>query len=416
MPERGPSTVVRMAAQAGQARAGRGLAPSWVAVALGGLVVALTIAGLVAVVSAGQSVGQVVRLATVLGATPIGVLVAYRRPGLLFGWLVLGSGVFLAVGDGAAGYSELDFRLHHGVLPLGRVALALEPAFILGLVLITFCLWLFPDERLPSGRWRPVAWSLAAAGLAYGLVVFVPWVIAALSPQVRLDASGTPATITHGVAGLIWGASLIGVLGLILSWVTWLAVQVPRYRHSAGERRQQLKWLYSGAFVFVIGLVVTIFQPGSSTVVQGIAAAVGAAGLSALPVALGLGILKFRLYDIDRIISRTLAYAIVTGLLVGVYAGLVLLVTHVLTVKTPVAVAAATLAAAALFNPLRRRVQRMVDRRFNRSRYDADLTLAAFAGRLQDAVDLDAMQADLATVVQKALEPAHLSVWMNEHG
>jgi hypothetical protein len=363
-----------MAAQAGQARAGRGLAPSWVAVALGGLVVALTIAGLVAVVSAGQSVGQVVRLATVLGAAPIGVLVAYRRPGLLFGWLVLGSGLFLAVGDGAAGYSELDFRLHHGMLPLGRLALALEPAFILGLVLITFSLWLFPDERLPSGRWRPVAWSLSAAGVAYGLVVFVPWVIAALTPQVRLDASGTPVAITHGVAGLIWGASLIGVLGLILSWVTWLAVQVPRYRRSVGERRQQLKWLYSGAFVFVIGLVVTIFQPGSSTVVQGIAAAVGAAGLSALPVALGLGILKFRLYDIDRIISRTLAYAIVTGLLVGVYAGLVLLVTHVLTVKTPVAVAAATLAAAALFNPLRRRVQRMVDRRFNRSRYDADLT------------------------------------------
>jgi hypothetical protein len=126
--------------------------------------------------------------------------------------------------------------------------------------------------------------------------------------------------------------------------------------------------------------------------------------------------LKYRLYDIDRIISRTLAYAIVTGLLVGVYAGLVLVVTHVLTVKTPVAVAAATLAAAALFNPLRRRVQRMVDRRFNRSRYDADLTVAAFAGRLKDAVDLDAMRADLATVVRKALEPAHLSVWMNERG
>ena len=88
-----------------------------------------------------------------------------------------------------------------------------------------------------------MAWSLAAAGLAYGLVVFVPWVIAALTPQVRLDASGTPVAITHGVAGLIWGASLIGVLGLILSWVTWLAVQAPKYRRSAGERRQQLKWL-----------------------------------------------------------------------------------------------------------------------------------------------------------------------------
>jgi hypothetical protein len=134
----------------------------------------------------------------------------------------------------------------------------------------------------------------------------------------------------------------------------------------------------------------------------------------ALPVAICVGILKYRLYDIDRIISRTLAYAIVTGLLVGVYAGLVLLATQALPValSTPVAVACATLVAAALFNPLRRRVQRVVDRRFNRARYDADQTVAAFAARLQDAVDLDAVRADLANVVREALEPAHASVWM----
>jgi hypothetical protein len=125
-----------------------------------------------------------------------------------------------------------------------------------------------------------------------------------------------------------------------------------------------------------------------------------------------VAILKYRLYDIDRIISRTLAYAIVTGLLVGLYAGLVLLATEVLRVHTPVAVAAATLAAAALFSPVRRRVQRLVDRRFNRARYDADRTVAAFAARLQDAVDLDSVRADLAGVVQAALEPAHLAVWI----
>jgi hypothetical protein len=119
------------------------------------------------------------------------------------------------------------------------------------------------------------------------------------------------------------------------------------------------------------------------------------------------------LYDIDRIISRTLAYAIVTGLLVGLYAGLVLLATRILSVHTPVAVAAATLAAAALFNPLRRRVQRAVDRRFNRARYDADQTVAAFATRLKDAVDLDPVRDDLAQVVSRALEPAHLSVWIS---
>ena len=137
-------------------------------------------------------------------------------------------------------------------------------------------------------------------------------------------------------------------------------------------------------------------------------------GFAALPVSIGVGILKYRLYEIDRLISRTLAYAIVTGVLVGMYAGLVLLATRVLSVYSPVAVAASTLAAAALFAPVRRRVQRAVDRRFNRARYDADTTVARFAARLAGAVDLDAVRDDLADVVQKVLEPAHVSVWMRE--
>jgi hypothetical protein len=134
-----------------------------------------------------------------------------------------------------------------------------------------------------------------------------------------------------------------------------------------------------------------------------------------LPACLGVAILKYRLYDIDPIISRTLAYAIVTGLLIGVYTGSVLLATQVFRFHGTVAVAAATLAAAALFNPLRRRVQRAVDRRFNRARYDADQTVAAFATRLKDAADLHSIGDDLAGVVQQALEPAHLSIWVSRH-
>ena len=130
-----------------------------------------------------------------------------------------------------------------------------------------------------------------------------------------------------------------------------------------------------------------------------------------IPAAVGIAILKYRLYDIDRLISRTLGYAIVTGLLVGLYAGLVLLATQVLSIKSPVAVAASTLAAAALFTPLRRRVQHVVDRRFNRVRYDADQTIAAFAARLQEGAALDAVRSDLLAVVTTAVEPAHLSVW-----
>jgi hypothetical protein len=137
----------------------------------------------------------------------------------------------------------------------------------------------------------------------------------------------------------------------------------------------------------------------------------GAAAL--VPVAIGIAVLRYRLYDIDRIISRTVGYAIVTGLLVGVYAGLVLLATEVLRFRTPVAVAAATLAAAALFTPVRRRVQSRVDRRFNRARYDADQIAAAFATRLKDTVDLGSVRDDLTGIVSRALEPTHVSVWIS---
>jgi len=136
-------------------------------------------------------------------------------------------------------------------------------------------------------------------------------------------------------------------------------------------------------------------------------------GTFSLPVCITLAILKYRLYDIDRLISRTLSYTLVTGLLVGVYAGLVLLATEVFRFHSTVAVAASTLAVAALFNPLRRRVQHMIDRRFNRARYDADRAVAAFAARLKDEVDLDSIREDLAGAVHQALEPAHVSVWIS---
>ena len=203
---------------------------------------------------------------------------------------------------------------------------------------------------------------------------------------------------------------MAGVLGLALILVIWLsfvADQVLSWRRATGERRQQLKWLAAGAVVTVVTIAVSIGVSSSRVVgeVLGI-------GLAALPVGIGVGILKYRLYEIDRIISRTMAYAIVTGLLLGVYAGLVLLATGVLGFRSSVTVAVSTLAAAALFNPLRRRVQHAVDRRFNRARYDADQTVMAFAARLKDAVDLDSVRDDLATVVDKALEPAHVSVWI----
>jgi hypothetical protein len=162
-----------------------------------------------------------------------------------------------------------------------------------------------------------------------------------------------------------------------------------------------------------VALAITL---GRAPGVAGVIGHAAIVGIFAVPVSMGVAILKYRLYDIDRIISRTLAYAVVTGLLIGLYAGLVLLATRVLSFHTPVALAASTLAAVALFNPLRRRVQLRVDRRFNRARYDADQMVAAFAARLKDTVDPDSARDDLAAVVHQALEPAHVSVWINERG
>ena len=177
-----------------------------------------------------------------------------------------------------------------------------------------------------------------------------------------------------------------------------------RHQPSASRR---YRCTATGAIVFVI----SVFLPG-----QVGNDLIGPLGTAALPVCIGVAVLKYRLFEIDRIISRVISYAIVTAVLAGVFAGLVLLATAALPFRTTVGVAVATLAAAALFNPLRKRVQHAVDRRFNRARYNADLTVAAFASRLKDAVDLDLVGEDLAAVVQKALEPAHISVWMNGPG
>jgi hypothetical protein len=209
-----------------------------------------------------------------------------------------------------------------------------------------------------------------------------------------------------------WGAvqdvffPLLGVF-----WLATLVGQALSYRRSSGERRQQLKWLVGGSAVAIVGGALGVpLSDNPSKIVQ-IVGSIGIVAVLALPVSMGVAILKYRLYDIDRLISRTLAYAIVTGLLVGVYAAVVA-VAGAASFSSPVEVAAATLAAAALFSPLRRRVQRVVDRRFNRARYDADRMVAEFAARLKDAVDLDAVRVDLAGVVQQTLEPAHVSVWI----
>jgi hypothetical protein len=340
----------------------------------------------------------------------VGTLLAARRPRNPIGWILLA--LLLSAANPADLYAFLDYRMHHGTLPLGGVAVVLGGTLPI-VVLIAILLWVFPDGRLPGGRWRPLFTALAVAGLLLGLAAgLIPGIAAVASHHIRGLASGNldpPAGAWALVANVTEFAAVASLLA-------WLAVQVPAYRRSGDERRQQLKWLYSGATVLVLVIV------GGFGVPPLLGEAVGSDGpvvndlvklaAALLTVCIGVAVLKYRLYEIDRIISRVISYAIVTAVLAGVFAGVVLLATEVLPVKTPVAVAASTLAAAALFNPLRRRVQHAVDRRFNRARYDAEAVVAAFTARLRQTVDLDTLQADLADVVHRAFQPAQVSVWL----
>ena len=340
----------------------------------------------------------------------VGLVVAWRRPGNPLGWIMLGGAFFGALSEDASFYTVADYRLRHGGLPLGWLALLAQPGWAPAVMMFGLVVLLFPDGRLPSPRWRWPARGYVAVGLLWivGAVFFTVRAIAGHHPQV--DSSGNLFLLYGNDPAAGWFNVVQWVFFPVLAacWLASLARQVLGYRRSSGERRQQLKWLMAGSALAFVGVALALLAGQTP-----LGAVFAVVGFLAMPLCIGVAILRYRLFDIDRIISRTLAYAIVTGLLVGVYAGLVLLATQVFTIRSPVAVAAATLAAAALFNPVRHRVQRVVDRRFNRARYDADKAVSAFAGRLQDAVDLDSVNEDLARVVTRSLEPAHLSVWVS---
>jgi hypothetical protein len=345
----------------------------------------------------------------------VGFVVAWRRPRNPLGWCLVGMAVAGALSEDGSFYAVADYRLRHGTLPLGWMAMLAQPGWAIAIALVVLALLLFPDGKLAFPRLRWVLWLYLAFGLlwmggAYGITLAV-----IVRHEIRVDSGGNLLALGDSASSPAWWNVVqnVGLVVLGLSALLSLAGQVVSYRRSAGERRQQLKWLLGGFSVGLAGVVLAIAL-GHVSGWWKVTGQVAVVGIFAVPVSMGVAILKYRLYDIDRIISRTLAYAIVTGLLVGLYAGLVLLATEVFGFHSSVAVAAATLAAAALFSPVRRWVQLRVDRWFNRARYDADQTVAAFAVRLKDALDLNAVRDDLAGVVHQTLEPAHVSVWISQ--
>jgi uncharacterized membrane protein YidH (DUF202 family) len=351
----------------------------------------------------GNGLDMVVGLTFIVAFATVGALLAWKKPGNPIGWLLSASGLADALG----GFSQLLIHFPQ-TRTLGHW---LGWTWLLGLGLCVFVVLLFPAGSLPSRRWRTVAWA-AGAGLA-------GWVLGnAFAPTITRDGPPVPNPVgVTGAPGKIFTAMVGG--GAALMAVTGLAAVLSlvfRYRKAQAAERAQLRWLvFAGALIVVAFFAETLAEKavGPGAAATNLQNAVSSGGGALVPVAIGIAVLRYRLYDIDRIISRTVAYAIVTGLLVGVYAGLVLLATEVLRARTPVAVAAATLAAAALFTPVRRWVQSRVDRRFNRARYDADQIAAAFAARLKDTVDLGSVRDDLTGIVSRALEPTHVSVWIS---
>lgn len=340
----------------------------------------------------------------------VGAIVAQHQPRNPIGWLF----VSLAAVEGWSGlaYGWASYAFEVAALPGATYAAWFATwASVLAPGFIAFCLLLFPDGRLVSPRWRLAAWgSLALLAVIVARFALVPGPLSDF-PAVRnplgVDALEPLTALPEDVLFV----PLIGcaAAGLIV-----------RLRRARGVERQQVKWFaYSAAliplFLAVGGALAAITgSPDDSAVGHGFAF-LFALILAGLPVSAGLAIQRHRLYEIDRIISRTLVYGVLTATLVGTYLVSVLLLGTLLEPVaggSDLAVAASTLTVAALFRPVRRRVQRVVDRRFHRSTYDATRTVEAFAGRLRQEVDLDTVTTDLSVVVREAVQPAHVSIWL----
>ncbi|MFN8622450.1 MAG: hypothetical protein U0869_17080 [Chloroflexota bacterium] len=336
-----------------------------------------------------------------------GWFIATRRPGNVNGWIMLVIAVTQALEFFASVSVLYGYRVAPGSVPfvdlLSWVAMwAWMPGFTL---LITFQLLLFPDGRLPSRRWRPVAWL---AGLALGLMI-VP--TALVSWPLRGEALLGDSTVASDAISLSSTLQQIGLLLAAIAAVLSVASVILRFRHAHGLERQQLKW-FAWAVSITVAAVFAISFVSLPDIVAYPAAVLGTA---VTPVAMGVAILRYRLFEIDRIVSRTLAWLVISVVLVAVFAAVILVLQAVLVPVTggdTIAVATSTLVAAALFTPVRARVQRAVDRRFNRARYDADRTVARFAQRLRTGADLPTVSDGLGGVVREALAPATVSVWI----
>ena len=344
----------------------------------------------------------------------VGALIVSRGSGRRVGWIISAIGLLLAVEDFTGGYGSFANGPSGNLLP-ARIWIdwigswIWVPAVVGALVLLPIY---FPDGRLPSRRWRPIVWAVwILAGLGFVGYVFTPNI-----PKASASGPTNPVGLAI-LAPLTEAIATIFRLTLIGGAITGAASLVTRYRHGSSDERQQVKW-FAGAFGLVALLIAAyavIPDVLGITPPDWLIGAIVCAGLTVVPVAVAIAVTKYRLYDIDVLINRTLVYGAVSAVLGATYFIAVVVFGALLrpfTAGSELAVALSTLASLALFQPLRRRIQRAVDRRFYRSRYDASRTLDAFSVRLRDEVDLDAVRADLIDAVASTVQPAHASVWL----
>src|SRR5215216_1416083 len=395
---------------------------SWLAWSLASLCVAMFLASVVLHVltrssqeatSAGDTLSELLIFVTFLAFPIVGALIASRHPKNPVGWICLAVGLFwmlIFLGDSIPG---------SGPYPVTTYALTqatwIPPVGLLGIYLIL----LFPDGKLPSRRWRPLAWLSGMVLVLASLgITFAPGPLEG-HPGVRnpLGLEGPPPWV--------FSAGIAILLLLPLCMIASALSLVLRYRRSGGEGREQIKWIAFAASV--VGLLYLITMVSSFTfsgpwggagtpLWLGLLQQVSLVSFTAVPIAVGFAVLKYRLYDIDLLVNRTLVYGSLTATLVVFYFGGIVVLQGVFVAltgeKSTLAIVASTLLIAALFNPLRRRIQSFIDRRFYRNKYDARKTLEGFSARLRDETDLGTLRDDSTSVVRETMQPAYVSLWL----
>jgi hypothetical protein len=387
-------------------------AATWIAWSLCTLTIALLACIVAFTVLHGVHRQGMAFLFAVLASALVGAVVASRRHQNPIGWFFLVSATSFAVGEATFRYAVYGLVIDPGSLPAAR-AMAWPQTWLwapgVAFVIIFLPLY-FPNGRLLSPRWRPVLWLAIALSLSFAF-------FSAFMPGTVSDVPGVSNPL--GIEAL---RPVLRVLEVVMVWmfpiVVFLSVAslVVRFWRSLGEERQQMKWFtYAVAAMFGMILLTNVLDAMNSALFA-IVDFVTSLVFASIPVATGIAVLRYRLYDIDLLINRTLVYGALTALLVTMYVGTVVVLQELFRAVTgqesQLAIVASTLAVAALFNPLRRRIQSFIDRRFYRRKYDAAKTLEAFSTRLRNETDLEALNNELVGVVRETMQPAHVSLWL----